>query len=200
MTQKDYPDFIQLKADLIEWAKGYNWEPVSGEPAVYWESMVKDLSILVIENYPNINRAEIGVEVYPKPQYPYPHTVTAEAHRPLEEGSPITVKESITLPIVSYGIEHQGPQVIDLETTLHYQTDLGIRDYPPFEEVYAMLFQLMEDYPVETDYWETLVKSMSEDILKKYPQYRGVEMDMRVYPTSTLAYFHDVYCKTLRND
>lgn len=200
MKQSDYPDFIALKSDLRKWTDSYDWQPKKDERAVYWETMVKDLSIRVIENYPTINVAALSVKVYPNAAYPYPHTLTSVATRPEEDGAPIMAKESIALPITSYGIDHQGPQVIDLYTTLHYNQDLGIREYPPFEEVYAMLFKLMEDYPIESDYWETLIKSMSADILTAYPQFRAIEMDMRVYPTFELSYFHDVYCKTKRAD
>jgi hypothetical protein len=198
MSQKDYPDFIQLKADLEKWTAEYDWTPIEGERAVYWETMVKDLSIEVIKNYPNINVAEFSVLVYPNAHYPYPHTLKSVATRPDTKAGEITAIESIMLPITSYGIEHQGPQVIDLKTEITYNKDLGIREYPPFEEIYAMLFKLMEDYPVESDYWETLVKSMSADILEAYPQISGVDMDLRVYPMKTLPYFHNIHCSTER--
>jgi hypothetical protein len=199
MQQSDYPDFILLRSDLRKWLDTYNMVPIEGEPAVFWETVVKDLSIRVIENYPTINTAALSFEVYPNAHYPYPHTVTSVAMRPEDAEDPITVKESITLPISMYAIEHQGPQVIDLSTKLDYNENLGIREYPASEEIYAMLFKLMEDYPVESDYWETLVKSMSADILEAFPQLSAIEMDMRVYPTSTVDYFHDVYCRTIRS-
>lgn len=199
MTQKDYPDFIQLKADLEKWTADYDWTPIEGEPAVYWETMVKEISIEVIKNYPTINIAEFSVLVYPNARYPYPHTVKSVATRPETTDGDITVVESISLPITSYGIEHQGPQVIDLNTELTYNQNLGIREYPPFEDIYAMLFKLMEEYPIESDYWETLVKSMSADILKAYPQVSSIDMDLLVYPMKTLPYFHNIHCSTSRD-
>jgi len=199
MKQADYPDFIQLRSDLRKWTNTYKWVPIEDEPAVYWETVVKDLSIRVIKNYPTINSAALSFEVYPNAHYPYPHTVTSAAVRPKDADAPITVKESITLPISMYAIEHQGPQVIDLSTKLYYNESLGIREYPPFEEIYAMLFKLMEDYPIESDYWETLIKSISADILEAFPQLSAIDMDMRVYPTSTVDYFHDVHCRTVRS-
>jgi hypothetical protein len=198
MKQADYPDFIQLRSDLRKWTDTYQWKPVEDERAVCWETMVKGLSIWVIENYPTINMAALSIEVYPNAHYPYPQTITSVAMRPTNEGAPLTVKESITLPISMYAIEHQGPQVIDLNTELYYNENLGRHEYPPFEEIYAMLFKSMENYPVESDYWETLIKSMSADILETFPQLRAIDMDLRVYPTSTVDYFHDVHCRTIR--
>lgn len=97
-----------------------------------------------------------------------------------------------------YAIEHQGPNVFDLKVTFHYIDNLGTRDYPDFEAPYAQLFMLMEDYPVESDYWETMIKKISAQLLENYPEYAGIDMHMNVYPTASVDYYHQVNCRTER--
>ncbi|MEM0955110.1 MAG: hypothetical protein AAGI24_13290 [Pseudomonadota bacterium] len=196
MTQSDYPDFIQLKKDLRTWADGYNWTPAEGEPMVGWETMVSDLSIEVIDNYPTIKFVALSASVYPSAGQPHALIYKSLALRPREASDAVNTQLSVVLPIVSYGIEQQGPNVIDLTTELQFAQAAG--DYPPPSEVYAMLFELMENYPNETDFWETQLKAMSKDLLNTYSQLDAIDMTMRVYPTATVAYFHRIHCRTER--
>lgn len=196
MQQEDYPDFIQLKTDLEKWSADYNWSPVEGEPPIYRETMVKDISRRILMDYPTINVAEYSVIVHPNAHYTYPHSIKSVATRSEKSEQAIETKESLSLSIKSYGIDHQGPQVIDLQTTIHFEPDLRSSEQPSFKAIYDMLFELMENYPVESDYWETLIKSMSADVLGKYSQLKAIEMSLRVYPTYALPYFHTIYCRS----
>ncbi len=200
MTQADYPDFIALKQDLRTWTKQYDWKPMKGKPMASWESLAEYLSIQVIDNYPTINSAALSVIVHPNASHPFNHAFKSTALRAGKSDEPVKTHLSIVLPIDSHGIDHQGPNVIDLSTELHYSDEADAAAYPSFADIYALIHNLMKGYPVESDYWETLVKSMSKDLMKTYPQFDAVKMDMRVYPTATVAYFHNIHCLTERTE
>lgn len=174
MTQADYPDFIQLKKDLRDWTEAFDWTPERGEPMLAWEDLASHLSGSVIESYPTINFLALDVFVHPNARQPYRHGYTSSTLRPRNAGDAVQTDVSVTLPIESHGIDHQGPNVIDLTTELHYASGAGARVYPAPDEMYALIFKLMAEYPVETDFWETLLKSMSQDLLKTYPQFDAV--------------------------
>ena len=197
MEQKDYPDFIQLRSDLVEWTTHFNWIPEDETAPLYWESMVKDASELVLENYPNIETVLLNTSVHPNFKLKYPHIISCEITRATGT-TPSKIIESVSFPIKTYSIEHQGPQVIDLLATFEYVEGLGAREYPDFEAVYTQLFELLEDYPVESDYWETMIKAVSRNLLDSYPTVGAIDMRMNVYPTASVDYFHKVNCRTER--
>ena len=198
MTQSDYPDFIQLKKDLRTWADSYNWTPGDGEPMVGWETMVSDISIRVIDNYPTIKFVALSASVYPSADQPHRLTYKSLALRPRNADAPVKTQLSVVLPIQSYGIEQQGPNVIDLTTELHFAQGSNPEDRPSPNDAYSLIFELLENYPTETDFWETQLKSMSRDLLSTYSQVDAVDMNLRVYPTATVAYFHRIHCRTER--
>ncbi|MEE4660370.1 MAG: hypothetical protein V2J89_07870 [Halieaceae bacterium] len=197
MTQADYPDFIQLKQDLRTWTDGFEWTPEEGKSPRGWEALASALSTGVLANYPTINFVALTVSVYPNARHPYARSYKSLALRPATDANAPQTDLSVTLPIESHGIDHQGPNVIDLTTELHYAD--GATDYPAVQDVYGLLFEMMEAYPVESDYWETLMKSMSADLLETYPQFDAIDMTMLVYPTESVSYFHRIHCRTERD-
>lgn len=197
MKQKDYPDFIKLRGDLSDWSTSYNWIPEGGTVAVYWETMVKELCLRVLADYPNIEKVQLDAVVHPNVALNYSHIVTCKLIRS-PTGEAHKAKESVAIPITRYAIEHQGPNVFDLKVRFHYIDNLGTRDYPDFEATYAQLLTLMEGYPVESDYWETMIKKISAQLLDDYPEYATIDMQMNVYPTASVDYYHQVNCSATR--
>lgn len=199
MQQQDYPDFIVLRSDLQNWIASYNWEPIPGEPPVYWETMMKDLSTRVLQSYPTIRNCTLSINVYPKSNYNFLFEIFSTAKRSDEGEAAISTNESLAISLRSYGLDFQGPQVIDLTTTLHYKQGLGIRDYPTLRLIQERIISGVENYPVKTDYWETMIKAVSSDILEEFSAYAAVDIHLNVYPTSSVAYFHQVNCTTVRD-
>ncbi len=198
MQQEDYPDFIELEKDIRQWVADYEEKPEEKSAYIYWEVLGKYLVSSVLENYPTINKVGLGLEVYPTASLTYPHFVNTTMTRLADPKQGYTTVETISLPIERYGIDHQGPNVIDLLTTLTYKPGIRDSEYPDFDPVYKDLFRMMETYPFESHYWETMIKAMSAEILSKYPAFSEVKMEMNVYPTSSLTYPHRVNAITTR--
>lgn len=198
MRQEDYPDFIELEKNIRQWVADYDKKPKEKSAYVYWEVLGKHLVKSVLESYPTINKVGLGLEVYPTAALTYPHFVNTTMARLADSKQGYTTVETISLPIERYGIEQQGPNVIDLLTTLTYKPGIRNSEYPDFDPVYKDLFRMMETYPVESHYWETMIKAMSAEILAKYPAFSEVKMEMNVYPTSSLTYPHRVTAITTR--
>jgi hypothetical protein len=57
-------------------------------------------------------------------------------------------------------VDHQGPQVIDLEVELVYRPDTGPKEYPDFEVIYRELGTWIKGYSNETDHWEVFNKAL----------------------------------------
>jgi len=198
MRQADYPDFIELEKDIRKWVAGYQKSREQKGGYVYWEMLTKYLAESVLENYTTINRIDLEATVYPTAATSYTHFVNTTVMRHSNPEQGYTIVESISLPIERYGIEQQGPNVIDLLTTLTYKPGINSSEYPDFDPVYKDLFSMMENYPIETDYWETMIKAMSAELLAKYSAFSEVTMDMNVYPTASLTYPHRVKATTRR--
>ena len=108
------------------------------------------------------------------------------------------VSESLVFEIQKFPVDHQGPQVIDVEAELVYVKDITDKAYPDFEEVRRVLIQWMTDYPNETDYWEIFNKQLCRKLLKTYPMVAAVTLEMKVYPTFGIQYSHTSRCTVTR--
>lgn len=195
MEQADYPDFIEMKA-AIE-AKAIEFANSKKESGAYWswESLPPILCKLILHKYPTVNHAEITLEIAPNHIIPFSPSVSTEAVR---QGEGIEEEHSVTIPIDVFGIEHQGPNVIDLITTLTVSENSSMDCPPRFSAIRSHLIKTMNEYPVETDYWETMIKVISKELLATFTSYDRVEMLLNVHPTATLTYPHEVTCVTIR--
>ncbi len=108
------------------------------------------------------------------------------------------VEESLAFEIQKFPVDHQGPQVIDVEAELVYKATIGEKDYPDFEEVREQFMSWMTNYPNETDYWEIFIKKLGLMILEAYPTVAAVTIEIKVYPTYSIQYAHTSRCTLKR--
>jgi hypothetical protein len=108
------------------------------------------------------------------------------------------VSEELSFEIKKLSIMEQGPQVVDLKVRVQYRKDLEKKDYPDFEIVYKDLVALMKNYPDKTDYLEIFNKNLSLEILKKYPAYSVVSLDLTFNPTTKVPYSQTSHCVATR--
>ncbi|MEM1222991.1 MAG: hypothetical protein AAGH40_09530 [Verrucomicrobiota bacterium] len=197
MVQADYPDFIEMKALLEETAKAFGREKRKVDELWSWQSLPPALCKVVLDTYPNVTEVSIALVIAPNYKMPFSPTVACEMIR---EGKEFPAINSVEIPIEVFGIEHQGPNVIDLVTTLFAKNGASTEELPRFKTIRDRLITGMEEYPIESDYWETLIKALSADLLSNYPSFDRIEMFLNVHPTSTLTYPHEVTCVTLRKE
>ena len=104
----------------------------------------------------------------------------------------VVTSEVLEMTIERLGIDHQGPQVIDLHIAATFRDGMVQADYPDFRILYDDLHEWMEAYPNETDFWETLTKYLPTEVLKNYPTIEEVTLSIVVYPERSITYPHTV--------
>ena len=109
-----------------------------------------------------------------------------------------TAVETLEFVMAKVPVDHQGPQVIDLEVALVYAAGIGPKEYPDFEVIYRELGVWMKDYPNETDYWEVFNKALGQKLLAAYPMVTEVTLAIVVHPTFGIQYSHTSRCTLTR--
>jgi hypothetical protein len=108
------------------------------------------------------------------------------------------VKEELSFEIKKLSIIEQGPQVVDMKVRVRYIKGIQKKDYPDFEIVYKDLVAMMKNYPDKTDYLEIFNKNLSLELLKKYPGYGAVTLDLTFNPTEKVPYSQTSHCTAER--
>lgn len=106
--------------------------------------------------------------------------------------------ESITVGLNTYPIDHQGPQVIDVDVVLHFARGIADPDYPEVTEIKGRLEKLLVGYPNETDWWEIFVKRVSASLLAAYPMVERVSFTVNLHPTRDITYRNRYHCVARR--
>lgn len=106
--------------------------------------------------------------------------------------------ETMTLVLEKYAIEHQGPQVIDLVVTLHFETGIANEAYPEVTAVYRRIEKLIKEYPNETDWCEIFNKGIAASLLASYPMAEFVSIDLSMHPTFASPYPNRYRCVARR--
>lgn len=114
-------------------------------------------------------------------------SIAAEA---VTGGRFVVKQDALEFTLEKHPLQHQGPQVVDLEVRLDYRPGIGAKEYPDFEEIYRRLVEWMKDYPNETDYWEPFNRALASKILETYPAIAGATLSLRVHPTFGIQYPH----------
>ncbi|MEM1433487.1 MAG: cupin domain-containing protein [Pseudomonadota bacterium] len=189
MAQEDYPDFIALEQDLRRWlaAASPMSEEGRGMVAAPWDGLLTDLARRVLTSYPPVAAITLTVTPYPSALRPQTDKRAVIASR--DGPAP---RLSLQVALRRYGLVHQGPNVIDLVTTVHYGEGLDSGQLPDGEALQQELIDRLDSHPNETDYWETLIKALGASLLERHRAVDAVELQLTVYPTATLTYPHEV--------
>jgi len=106
--------------------------------------------------------------------------------------------EALSFEVSKFPVQHQGPQVIDLQVRLGYVSGIEPKQYPDFEVLYREIIAFMNAYPNETDYWEVFNKAICMDLLNRHAVVSSVDIDLRVHPTFGIQYSHTSHCGVSR--
>jgi ABC-type nitrate/sulfonate/bicarbonate transport system substrate-binding protein len=117
-------------------------------------------------------------------------SLAAEAADPARASAPTTTQDALTFAIEKLPLEHQGPQVLDVQVRLDYMPGIGPKDYPDFEGVHRALIDWMKTYPNETDYWEPFNRTLALKLLAAYPTVAAVTLELKVHLTFGIQYAH----------
>jgi len=107
-------------------------------------------------------------------------------------------EEGISFEIETIPLEHQGPNVVDIKVTFTYVPGLAAKEYPDFIPLYTMATTFLKEYPAKDDYWEVVIKKLSMAYLEKDKAIASARIDLNVYPTKTVPYYHVVTCTASR--
>jgi len=195
MTQEDYPDFIALEQDLRRWiAAAQPAAATAADTAVRrpWAALLDEAASRALADYEPIEAIRLTVRPHPSAARPAPGEVllTATREAPAQAAQRILIHR--------HGLEHQGPNVIDLLTTVHYRPGADVAEAPEGNALRQALIAMMADYPRETDYWETLIKALGTAVLDRHALFESVELTLKVYPTASLTYPHEVSARLER--
>jgi hypothetical protein len=61
-------------------------------------------------------------------------------------------------------------------------------EYPDFVPIYTSIDNFLTNYPNETDFWEILNKSLTQQVLAKNPNLNSLQINLEVLPTNRLPY------------
>lgn len=111
----------------------------------------------------------------------------------------IKFTEGISFAIKTIPLEHQGPNVVDIKVTFTYVPGLKEKEYPDFIPLYAYATTFLNEYPEKTDYWEVVIKKLAIAYLGKSPAIASATIELNVYPTKTVPYYHVVTCTADRS-
>jgi len=114
------------------------------------------------------------------------------------ESGKINYSEGISFELKTIPLEHQGPNVVDLKVHFVYAPNLKEKEYPDFEPLQPFGATFLKEYPNNGDYWEVVVKKLATAYLEKAPLVTSVSIEMQVYPTKTVPYFHVINCTATR--
>jgi len=192
MTQADYPDFIALEADLRRWLAHAAPAAEAAAPPRPWTRLLGELADRVLSGYAPIDRVTLTVQPYPSPAQPSPGEVMVTAER---GAAPRT---ALRVAIRRHGLDHQGPNVIDLLATARFATAADAARGPGTKALRQELIDLMAAYPTETDYWETLIKALGSTVLERHRSLDRIELRLTVHPTASLTYPHQVSARVER--
>jgi hypothetical protein len=106
--------------------------------------------------------------------------------------------EELSFEIKKFPVDQQGPQVLDVKASFRYKPGIGDKEYPDFEVVYKDICARMTKYPNKKDYWEVFNRNIATALLKDYPTFTSVKLEMVVYPTYGIQYSHTSTCTVAR--
>lgn len=193
MTQDDYPDFIRLRSEVLEWLA--RAPAATGTATPY--AAAGHAAARTLGAYPDIARAVVGLHLYPRIGAPHRDRVLAIAERVGPDGA-VALRWALTVATTRLALAHQGPQVVDLDTTFRFGPDTPASALPALDTLHAAVTTALSGYPDPTHYWETMMKAVQHSWLARFGSAASVDTALDVYPTADVPYFHTIRTRTTR--
>jgi sugar lactone lactonase YvrE/DNA-directed RNA polymerase subunit L len=171
-----YPDFVPIYNSIENFLVNYPNE------TDFWEIVNKNLTEKVLADNPAISSVTVNLDVLPTNRLPYERSSTVT--RTLDG----KLGEAWNFKIPNYSIAHQGLNNLNIDVKYQYKPGIRQDEYPDFVPIYTSIDNFLTNYPNETDFWEILNKSLTQQVLTQNPALDSVQINLEVLPTNRLPY------------
>ncbi len=195
MQQADYPDFIALENDLRRWiaapADAAQKDEARLPPG--WPAAPGELCRQVLASYATIDALTLTARPYPTTQQPFAPAYSATLHR-----GAAAPERAMSVQVLRLGLDQQGPNVIDAALTASYADGIDPATAPAAAALRTALREQLINYPEKSHYWETMARTVSANLLEAYAVFASATLQLKIYPTATLTYPHEVQTSLTR--
>ena len=77
---------------------------------------------------------------------------------------------------------------LNIDVKYQYKPGITQDEYPDFVPIYTSIDNSLTNYPNETDFWEILNKSLTQQVLAQNPALDSLQINLEVLPTNRLPY------------
>jgi len=171
-----YPDFVPIYNTIENFLVNYPNE------TDFWEIVNKNLTQKVLADNPAISSLTVNLDVLPTNRLPYERSSTVTRTQDGKLG------EAWNFKIPNYSIAHQGLNNLNIDVKYQYKPQIRQDEYPDFVPIYTSIDNFLTNYPNETDFWEILNKSLTQQVLAQNPALDSLQINLEVLPTNRLPY------------
>ena len=171
-----YPDFVPIYNSIENFLVNYPNE------TDFWEIVNKNLTEKVLADNPAISSVTVNLDVLPTNRLPYERSSTVTRTQDGKLG------EAWDFKIPNYSIAHQGLNNLNIDVKYQYKPGITQDEYPDFVPIYTRIDNFLTNYPNETDFWEILNKSLTQQVLAQNPALDSLQIGLEVLPTNRLPY------------
>ena len=171
-----YPDFVPIYKSIDNLLVNYPNE------TDFWEIVNKNLTEKVLADNPAISSVTVNLDVLPTNRLPYERSSTVTRTQDGKLG------EAWDFKIPNYSIAHQGLNNLNIDVKYQYKPGIAQDEYPDFVPIYTSIDNFLTNYPNETDFWEILNKSLTQQVLAQNPALDSLQINLEVLPTNRLPY------------
>jgi sugar lactone lactonase YvrE len=171
-----YPDFVPIYKSIENFLVNYPNE------TDFWEIVNKNLTEKVLADNPAISSLTVNLDVLPTNRLPYERSSTVTRTQDGKLG------EAWDFKIPNYSIAHQGLNNLNIDVKYQYKPGIRQDEYPDFVPISTSIDNFLTNYPNETDFWEILNKSLTQQVLVQNPALDSLQINLEVLPTNRLPY------------
>jgi sugar lactone lactonase YvrE len=171
-----YPDFVPIYKSIDNLLVNYPNE------TDFWEIVNKNLTEKVLADNPAISSVTVNLDVLPTNRLPYERSSTVTRTQDGKLG------EAWDFKIPNYSIAHQGLNNLNIDVKYQYKPGITQDEYPDFVPIYTSIDNFLTNYPNETDFWEIINKSLTQQVLAQNPALDSLQINLEVLPTNRLPY------------
>jgi hypothetical protein len=136
----------------------------------------------VLADNPTISSLTVNLDVLPTNRLPYERSSTVTRTQDGKLG------EAWNFKIPNYSIAHQGLNNLNIDVKYQYQPGITQDEYPDYVPISTSIDNFLTNYPNETDFWEIVNKSLTQQVLTQNPALDSLQINLEVLPTNRLPY------------
>jgi len=171
-----YPDYVPIYKSIENFLVNYPNE------TDFWEIVNKNLTEKVLAENPAISSLMVNLGVLPTNRLPYERSSTVTRTQDGKLG------EAWNFKIPNYSIAHQGLNNLNIDVKYQYKPGITQDEYPDYVPISTSIDNFLTNYPNETDFWEILNKSLTQQVLAQNPALDSLQINLEVLPTNRLPY------------